>query len=981
MKKSIYYIIILLVTIFPYSVNARWCDNIGAVCFDDVGGTTVYCVTPLGADCQPAGWSYLIGGVYYNALESMGGVGENGANINGIRMNWSYYMSEFNPSMDLSSSSNCSNSNINTEVKLTEIPYDQKDEDFIKKEGNEKIKFVRRFNLNITASSDDGDLDGFTFTLNVSFKDNENKYFRLLGNYSNIDISNSIKSRGYYEKEIIVYSNDLIKDTSKLVLIATVQPKTSCSKYIFAMADCTKDGRNGQWYIGEVSEMDSDITPVYDEKSINVSKSCQYKIITDEETGEETPIYRFHIVEPGKENADNQDVDVITYMKKGCCSTVQPKFFNRNTPEGQEALKVYRDECLDKSVVSYENSCGAENCNSDQVVKSFSESFVLQPTIEKLKKLYNLDNMDLKNINVSENDKKLAPYYNESLSNKYCKVITSEDNLIYYPTTAVATSGRFFVFQDYNNDECKLGNSSSCFRQPYVEGTIHVYVRTDYQKWLNDKNDAENEKSRLNCDNIENANLLDSSRCGELVKKIKDLDNYKTQCENIANFNYNLEPKIKFYYEQDYSDGNSKSKKVEEINMVSNDTTVKYWPKITENAVKKSENKLYSFENGDKYEATYKKVVYYRPEIYTYSLLPSGLIATTNEFQGIATRFEKGISVGYVYNISTTAYVGIYNTWFDISNLGNGGENSLLTTYVIKEYKEASKRDFEGKNTDKMCNNKEWTDENKKCIINYDDLIIPGKENDATSLMFRSQCKYCIEEGAFQRECDACDELDPKFVFRNVSLSNITPNTEEGERKNEGTNWVDDKGKTAKSDIEKVSGKGIAVADIKDSDKELLNNNKNAAIKTLESNEKTNIVFTADEGNTNYIYANDKDYLEYDITLTSKDMALIKKNNKKISYDYAKISICSESGADRDYCYTCNQDGKECESTFIDAYGDQTVTKDTRKRKWKYYFYNPDTKTSTFIKGKMRDISEFENGRYPDPENQQGWLNTYKNWP
>ena len=46
-----------------------------------------------------------------------------------------------------------------------------------------------------------------------------------------------------------------------------------------------------------------------------------------------------------------------------------------------------------------------------------------------------------------------------------------------------------------------------------------------------------------------------------------------------------------------------------------------------------------------------------------------------------------------------------------------------------------------------------------------------------------------------------------------------------------------------------------------------------------------------------------------------------------------------------------------------------------------YYFYNPDTKRSVFKKGKMQKISEFEDGRYPDPVNQQGWLNTYKNWP
>ena len=62
-----------------------------------------------------------------------------------------------------------------------------------------------------------------------------------------------------------------------------------------------------------------------------------------------------------------------------------------------------------------------------------------------------------------------------------------------------------------------------------------------------------------------------------------------------------------------------------------------------------------------------------------------------------------------------------------------------------------------------------------------------------------------------------------------------------------------------------------------------------------------------------------------------------------------------------------------------------------RGTKWKYYFYNTDNPDkSTFIKGTMasgdvlaalKKIQGNEDGRYPDPENQQGWLNTYKNWP
>ena len=949
MKKSIYYIIILLVTIFPYSVNAGWCGDVGtgASCFS-FAGTTVYCVTTTWEPCEPTNFSYLTGGAWYDALEKMGGV--NPGNINALRANWQYFnamLAEGN--IETSDSSNCSNSNINTTVELTEIPYDENDKNTIIS-SKEDYKFVRRFNLSVSATSDDGDLNDFTFALNVSI--NGNKSFKLNGDFSNVDISSQISSGGTYTNVLTVYSKDLIVDASSFTLTAKVTPKTTCSKYILATSECYNAAtqRPGQWYIGQISNQTSNIKPESDSVTVPVSNSCQYTIEKDEE-GNETPVYRLQIVRPDEDNSEDQIVDVLTYMKKGCCSTVQPKFFNKNTDDGKEALKYYIDNCLDKDVVSYENSCGASDCSGEQNVKSYSYSFVWQASINKLKKEYNLDKLNASDINSEYNGGVFKHYYNESLSNKYCKVLTSERNDIYFPTTAVATSGRFFVFQGLDPNECKeLVGSTTCFRQPRVEGVIDLYVKTDLEAYNNDIATV-NRKIESTCNN--NNDYEQIGDCTTAKDELQEIINARSDCiNNIKNFVYDLNPSITFSYEQEYFDGSGKKKSVETVNMVSNDKEVKYWPYITTQTEGDEKNKTYQFDN--KYEATYKKIVYYRPEIYTYSLLPSGLVATTNEFQGTTTRFEKGVSIGYVYNIKTTTYVGIYNTWFDISNFGNGGEKSLLNQQTIKEYKSASKRDY----------------------------------NNDESIMFKSQCKYCIEEGAFQRKCDVCNELDPKFVFRNVSLSNITPNTEEGERKNAGTNWVDDKGNTAKSYIKNASGKGIAVADIKDSDKELLNNNnKNAAIKTLESNEKTNIVFTADEGNTNYIYANDEEYLEYDITLTSEDMALIKNNNKDISYDYAKIHVCGEldtteaSKKDLEYCYTCNQDGKECESTFINAFIGNDDNKAPGRSKWKYYFYNPDTKKSIFIKGKMQGISEFENGRYPDPVNQQGWLNTYKNWP
>ena len=67
-----------------------------------------------------------------------------------------------------------------------------------------------------------------------------------------------------------------------------------------------------------------------------------------------------------------------------------------------------------------------------------------------------------------------------------------------------------------------------------------------------------------------------------------------------------------------------------------------------------------------------------------------------------------------------------------------------------------------------------------------------------------------------------------------------------------------------------------------------------------------------------------KEYLEYEITLTTKDMQIIKKNNARSSFSYASFNLCTNGkkvGKDEntDYCFVCNSSGKECESSFVDS--------------------------------------------------------------
>ena len=631
--------------------------------------------------------------------------------------------------------------------------------------------------------------------------------------------------------------------------------------------------------------------------SLVVTKTCQY----NDEDG--SPHYYFHITHPGETNEDIQEISVLEYMRKGCCDDVKPKYFNNNSFEGREAIKLYKEKCMTKDLVSFENSCHknfkynkeTQKCEEEVEIKlpdddySYSKSFIWQVPMKTIKDKF-LKNTSFENIN--NDNETLRYYYDENLSNKYCKVLTSEDNEIYFPTTAVATSGRFFVFQELDTNKCNLTglnyNSKNCFRQPYVKGTIHLYVVNNYSAWLSDYNAAVSERNNY-CSGVaidEKEGLSNNVKCNEAINRVRDLENAKNTCENnVNNFNYDLEPTLTFSYEQDSPNQGLITEEISMYATKDTDQPVKYWPNVSSKTeiYTNSENSIgkYSFSSNNSYQTAYTKTVYYRPSINSFSLLPSGAIHE-QKYETSANVFENGIDVGYVYNVNITTYEGVYNTWFNISNLGNGKENSKLNQMVVSEYKDAQ---------------------------NLNNL--------------KSTCTYCNEEGSFSRECPTCEELDANFIFRNISLQNVVPNEREY-----NTNWVDEKGNAAAFMIEQNSGNRLA-----------LNDKANNQIKLVAMETSTN----NDQMIADIYNDPSQEYLEYDITLTANDIKTIKANNRK--YDYAEIKMCDNNSRndtkseDAQYCYVCNKDGKECESTFIDAYSNMSVTTESRKNKWKYFFY------------------------------------------
>ena len=387
-------------------------------------------------------------------------------------------------------------------------------------------------------------------------------------------------------------------------------------------------------------------------------------------------------------------------------------------------------------------------------------------------------------------------------------------------------------------------------------------------------------------------------------------------------------------------------------------TSEKYWPNVSTNARLVSSNgrrsaKNYqtrtgtmSFDTNENYTAEYQKTIYFRPEKATYAVLGTGqslLIDTTKKVN--TTIIENGIPVGYVYTTRLTAYQGAYSTSFKIDNVGHLGlNNSSNIQRSLNKYKE---------------------------------------DNNITDLS--SECVYCHKEYIQKRDCDKCPDpsvtpivLRPAYIFRQISLSDVTPH----DRTN--TNWSDLKGKTAEASIQSLSGENIISA--------LNNNDEKVSITTLDnSNKKIEMMELANDTIYN---DSSKEYLEYEFTLSTNDMEIIRKNNRRDSFDYGTVNVCKSTNttttnhaksADADYCFVCNDDGKECKSTFIDALGESAITANARLYKWKYFINNKWYRGSwsNIINSnpEIKKLSGFESGIYPDPVNQDAFLKIYTNWP
>lgn len=177
-------------------------------------------------------------------------------------------------------------------------------------------------------------------------------------------------------------------------------------------------------------------------------------------------------------------VSVSDYIEGGCCADI-------DTSDLSDADRdAFEEKCGGEDIVELKQECGAGTCdeNGGNIPGKNIDSYVKQMSMKNiLKKINTWEDSAVKRTITTEAYQEQTKtnlalwrddeFASEIENNPYCKIYTSEENHMYYPTTTTATSGRYFVF---GKDE------SGEYLQPYVEGKIQSTFHTAFEVWKKD---------------------------------------------------------------------------------------------------------------------------------------------------------------------------------------------------------------------------------------------------------------------------------------------------------------------------------------------------------------------------------------------------------------------------------------------------------------------------------------------------------------
>ncbi len=484
---------------------------------------------------------------------------------------------------------------------------------------------------------------------------------------------------------------------------------------------------------------------------------------------------------PSYEYGGNK-VTEYEYVQNGCCN-LDPHYM-----KDDKAIEYYLENCDEAEVVQLVYQCNNET-------KEYSSSFIRQHTAgkdmsslmskiteaEKLHAEGTYDDEALQSLLSKYNNKKDDQYVN----NPYCTMYTSERVDVLLPGTAEATSGQFFIFKEGE--------------QPKVSGEIYASFHTNVSKWEKDYKAAIQKEKELYTN-------PSSSAYKKAVADRKELEKQKLECETKSNiydptktkqnWNYYLAPDVTFYYNQNTKGSSNPKDEITEVaEMVISTKASKFWPNVTEDP-KYIESSAkghratttytdsyggasinFTYDTTTDYQVGYRQDVYYRPKIYYYSLVPSGMYVTDMEHREATNKLD----IGYVFNIKITNFEGWYETWFEINNLGhlkrdpNTNANSpKLTSNIqnaINSYLEKHKKEF----LNRFGTASDGVYSNKCFYENREKIVTPN-------------CRNCVEPAGFNEE----------YFYRQISLENVNPS------KRDNGIWDDDRGLATLERIESL---------------------------------------------------------------------------------------------------------------------------------------------------------------------------------
>lgn len=708
--------------------------------------------------------------------------------------------------------------------------------------------------------------------------------------------------------------------------------------------------------------------------------------------------------ENGQYKLGNKVVGIDEYINAGCCEGVEEGQLSESQKE------IYKEQCGNDDKVLLVTDCQGD-CNEDGTVNQApSKSYVDQVDYDTLLKKIKTSEKKVMDKKIALTDysnytKNALKYWRDDEfekkleNNEYCKIYTTEDNYMIYPMTTASTSGRFFVFTKDDKGE---------YSQPEVQGTITAFFNTAYDIWKRDyiakiqeeksafqswqeaanyqdaidhatktgtgdcctTEDEEDGNCTMGTDTYDiykgtakgtyyngvyhsspqdkkDANWTEGGSCGgskpttnasqlkrnyeDIVEQRRELETKKKDCQEAnkkfdGSWKYILDPDLTFTYTQQYYDSVSGNTKVveQEVEFIKAEGTndeeglAKYWPKTSQLPSKtqsSSYNTTVNFNEKDK--AKYEGAIYGK-ESSSQGTTEKGcnepflnVDETKTDDPNSSQTWNADLyyrpTVGY-YSLVPS---GLYITDQQMSSAPDALNIGYVFNVQITNYQGKYRTWFTIENNGHLeiePKGKSKNESNVQYRINQK-LTTEGN-------VFESLCVYCNREVIYDRNCPTCcigpdcendpEKFYPNYVYRTINPSNMDPNNRK-DSGDLGNNWSDAKGEAAENRIRQIGLKDGMFDDSADSET-----------------------------------------LEYVFNLDTKTMQEIKKYNKNSNYyDWSN----GYSGS----LFSCNEDGKECISSFVTRYASNT----SGRQKYKYYI------DGTFKEGTIKQLLP---GGYPDVE-------------